>query len=65
MTNEDNFDWETDTWKLVKNLITRPNYLVEHQINSFNANKKELHHDPHYPGKFIHIISHYHKSIII
>jgi len=36
MTNEDNFDWETDTWKLVKNLITRPNYLVEHQINSFN-----------------------------
>ena len=30
------FDWNKDTWSVVKNLITRKNYLVEHQLNSYN-----------------------------
>ena len=34
-TNQD-FKWEENTWKVVKNLITRKNFLVEHQLNSFN-----------------------------
>ena len=34
-TNE-TFKWEEHTWKVVKNLITRKNFLVEHQLNSFN-----------------------------
>jgi DNA-directed RNA polymerase II subunit RPB2 len=30
------FNWKKDTWTVVKELITRPNYLVEHQLNSYN-----------------------------
>ena len=30
------FDWVNDTWKIVKKLITRNKYLVQHQISSFN-----------------------------
>ena len=32
----DQFDWSKDTWSVVKELITRKNYLVEHQLNSYN-----------------------------
>jgi DNA-directed RNA polymerase II subunit RPB2 len=32
----DKFQWDTNTWKVVKTLITRKNYLVQHQIDSFN-----------------------------
>ena len=30
------FNWTSDTWKIVKKLITRKEFLVEHQINSYN-----------------------------
>lgn len=33
---KESFKWEEHTWKVVKNLITRKNFLVEHQLNSFN-----------------------------
>ena len=31
-----NFNWVDDTWKIVKTLITKKLYLVQHQISSFN-----------------------------
>ena len=34
--NFNNFDWDVDTWKVVKTLITRKNYLVQHQLDSYN-----------------------------
>ena len=33
---DSNFNWENDTWKIVKKLITKKFYLVQHQISSFN-----------------------------
>ena len=35
-SNFNTFDWEEDTWKLVKTLLTKKFYLVHHQISSFN-----------------------------
>ena len=31
-----NFNWVDDTWKVVKTLITKKLYLVQHQVSSFN-----------------------------
>lgn len=32
----DKFEWDIDTWDVVKTLITRKNFLVQHQLDSFN-----------------------------
>ena len=32
----DKFNWKQDTWSVVKELITRKNFLVQHQIDSYN-----------------------------
>jgi len=30
------FNWEEDTWEVIKLLLTRDNYLIRHQLDSFN-----------------------------
>ena len=36
------FDWENDTWEVIKLLLTRDNYLIRHQLDSFNDFKDRL-----------------------
>ena len=36
MLTDSSFEWKNDTWEIVKTLITRKNYLVQHQLDSFN-----------------------------
>ena len=35
-TQTDNFDWNEDTWTIVKTLIAKKLFLIQHQIGSFN-----------------------------
>ena len=30
------FDWKTDTWNVIKTIFEQKNYLVQHQLNSYN-----------------------------
>jgi len=32
-----NFSWKQDTWKIIKELIKQDNFLIEHQLNSYNS----------------------------
>ena len=36
------FDWENDTWEVIKLLLTRDNYLIKHQLDSYNDFKDRL-----------------------
>jgi len=36
------FDWEKDTWEVIKLLLTRDDYLIKHQLDSFNDFKDRL-----------------------
>ena len=36
------FDWEKDTWEVIKLLLTRDDYLIKHQLESFNDFKDRL-----------------------
>ena len=36
------FDWEKDTWEVIKLLLTRDDYLIRHQLESFNDFKDRL-----------------------
>ena len=33
----DSFNWDKHTWHIIKKLISQPNYLVKHQIDSYNT----------------------------
>jgi len=33
---KNDFTWKTDTWKVIKKLVTQDNYLIQHQLDSFN-----------------------------
>lgn len=36
------FDWNNDTWEVIKLLLTRDDYLIKHQLDSFNDFKDRL-----------------------
>jgi len=36
------FDWENDTWVVIKQLLSKENYLIRHQLDSFNDFKDRL-----------------------
>jgi len=36
------FDWENDTWEVIKLLLTRDNFLIRHQLDSYNDFKDRL-----------------------
>ena len=42
MTSATSFDWEKDTWEVIKLLLTRDDYLIRHQLESFNDFKDRL-----------------------
>lgn len=33
---EEGFNWEADTWSVLKTMMTQPKFLIQHQINSIN-----------------------------